>query len=126
MPQAQPKVYYSYNTFNAGEVSELIYNREDIAKYRSSCRVLENCFPLVEGGAKKMPGTYFAGPAKVSSAACRLVPFQFSTSQGAILEFSAGIIRIWSPTTPGTWTLGLVESGGSPIELATPYVQADL
>lgn len=120
------KIYTSVNTFNGGEISELLFNREDISKYKSSCRVLENAFPLVEGGAKKMPGTYFAGHTQNSLAPARLVPFQFSTNQGAILEFTAGIIRIWSPTSPGTWTLGLVESGGTPIQLTTPYLQSDL
>src|SRR5208337_5386646 len=106
------KAYTSVNALNAGEVSELIFNREDISKYRSSCRILENALPLVEGGAKKMPGTYFAGSVNVGATGpCRLVPFQFSTAQGAILEFSATgiggttIIRIWEPVTPGSWTL---------------------
>src|SRR5208283_2564130 len=121
-----PKVYPYVNTFNAGEISELLFNREDITKYKSACRVLENAFPLVEGGAKKMPGTYFAGSTLNQSSPCRLVPFQFSTSQGAILEFSAGFIRIWEPVTIGSWTLGLVESVGIPIKLATPYLQGDL
>jgi hypothetical protein len=123
MPQ---KIYHSVNTFNAGELSELLFNREDISKYKSGCRVLENAFPLVEGGAKKMPGTYFAGTTQNNLAPARLVPFQFNTAQGAILEFTAGVIRIWSPTSPGTWTLGLVESMGTPIQLITPYIQADL
>ena len=121
-----PKFYTSVNSFNGGEISELLFNREDITKYKSSCRVLENAFPLVEGGAKKMPGTYFAGHTQNNLAPARLVPFQFSTDQGAVLELTPNVIRIWSPTTPGTWTLGLVESGGFPIQLMTPYVQADL
>src|SRR5208283_3698227 len=108
-----PKVYPSVNTFNAGELSELLFNREDISKYKSGCRVLENAMPLVEGGAKKMPGTYFAGSVNASAIGpCRLVPFQFSTAQGAILEFSTTalgtghcVIRIWEPITPGSWTL---------------------
>src|SRR5208337_4329019 len=63
---------------------------------------------------------------------CRLVPFQFSTAQGAILEFSATgiggttIIRIWEPVTPGSWTLGLVLSGGVPIKILAPYLQSEL
>ena len=121
-----PKIYPHVNTFNAGEVSPLINFREDISKYKSACRILENAFPLVEGGAQKMPGTYFAGATLNASAPNRLVPFQFSTAQGSILEFGPATIRIWSPTSPGTWTLGLVESGGSPIVLTTPYTQSDL
>ena len=37
----------------------------------------------------------------------RLVPFQFSTDQGAFLEFSEGIVRIWEAATEGDWSLGL-------------------
>jgi len=171
------KIYTSVNSFNSGEISELLFNREDLAKYKSACRKLENAFPLVEGGAKKMPGTYFGGVAGggaqflgqisgttltvtkmiygiiqvgqtfpyprqapititalgtgtggtgtytisaslrvvrgefITSAlgAVRLVPFQFSTEQGAFLEFSAGSLRIWEPNSPGEWPLGLVE-----------------
>lgn len=121
-----PKFYTSVNTFNGGEISELLFNREDITKYKSSCRVLENAFPLVEGGAKKIPGSYFAGHTQNSLAPARLAPFQFSTNQGAILEFTPNVIRIWSPSAPGEWNLGLVESGGFPIQLVTPYTQADL
>ena len=172
-----PKTYPVRNSFNAGEVSELISGmRDDIQKYSSSCLTLENASPLVEGGAKKMPGTYFAGgtanggamftgsistttltvtavnygvlqvgqtifgaqsgttitalgtgtggvgtytvsPSQTfangllqtaSSGKSRLVPFQFSTIQGAILEFSAGIVRVWEGSSQGVWSLGLV------------------
>ena len=36
-----------------------------------------------------------------------MFPFQFSTAQGAILEFSAGIVRVWEAATEGSWSLGL-------------------
>ena len=88
------KVYPVVNSLNAGEVSPLIAMREDISKYRTACLTLENAFPLVEGGIKKVPGSYYCGTTK-NNAKARLVPFQFSTSQGAFLELSAGIIRIW-------------------------------
>jgi len=119
------KTYPAVNSFNSGEVSELISGmREDLSKYKSACRKLENALPLVEGGAKKMPGTYYGGACLGKS---RLVPFQFSTEQGAILEFSAGIVRIWEVATPGSWALGLAESSpGHPIEIVTPYAEADL
>lgn len=191
-----PKIYISINSFNGGELSELLSSREDISKYKSACRKLENALPLVEGGAKKMPGTYFGGATALggsmftgsiatttltvtavnygslrvgqtiigvgvttgtritalgsgkggtgtytvshsqtvssesmmtaSNGKSRLVPFQFSTTQGAILEFSAGLVRIWEVTTVGSWPLGLAVSGGLAIELATPYLESDL
>lgn len=120
------KTYPHFNSFNGGEISELLYNRDDITKYKSACRILENALPLVEGGAKKMPGTYFAGTTIGGNTHSRLVPFQFSTTQGAIIELSAGVIRIWEPNPVGSWTLGLVTSGGIPTQLTTPYTDADL
>ena len=101
-----PKAFVTVNSFNSGEISELVSFRNDIGKYNSACLQLENATPLVEGGAKKMPGTYFAGTTK-SNHKSRLVPFQFSTSQGAILELSAGVIRIWEGAMEGSWSLGL-------------------
>jgi hypothetical protein len=99
------------NNFNAGEVSELIESRSDISKYASACRILQNAIPLVEGGAKKMPGTTFAGIAAnggplgtATTGKSRLVPFQVSTNDSAILEFFEGGIRIWQDG-------GLVEGG---------------
>ncbi len=163
------------NNLNTGEVSELIESRSDLSKYAAACKTLENAMPLVEGGAKKMPGTYFAGGAAnggamftalitgttlqvsqvyygiiqvnqilyysggtlvilaegtgtggagtytvsasltipselmqtASSGKSRLVPFQFSTIQGAVLEFAAGIIRVWEGASEGVWSLGV-------------------
>jgi hypothetical protein len=110
-----PKIFDSVNSFNSGEVSELISGcREDISKYKSACRKLENALPLVEGGAKKMPGTYYGGPCLGKS---RLVPFQFSTDQGAFLELSDGLIRIW---VNGGLEVGFV--GISDYNPATAYV----
>lgn len=189
-----PKTYPVRNSFNAGEVGPLINFRDDVQKYSSSCRVLENAVPLVEGGAKKMPGTYFAGttalggaifigsmtgsvltvtevisgtilpgipivgvgvvpgtevlsyatgtggvgtynlttgntaPSEImqmgSTGKSRLVPFQFSTAQGAILEFSAGLIRIWEGATQDSWTLGLALQAPAEADYnpATAYV----
>ncbi len=85
------------NSFNAGELSGLIEARTDISKYASGCQTLENALPLVEGGAKKMPGTYYGGSTKYGSASkARLVSFSFSTIQNYILEFGNQYIRVWA------------------------------
>jgi hypothetical protein len=259
---------------NTGEVSGLIESRSDLTKFASACRTLENATPLVEGGAKKMPGTYFAGatanggsmftgsiaPAGLSSAATvldvtainygaiqpgqtligsgvsantavlpwasftgsisgttltvssvssgslavgqillgaglagglyisalgtgrgstgtytvstssgtigseamtaggtgvggsgtysvtvsqtvaseqmqtassgksRLVPFQFSTAQGAVLEMSAGIVRVWEGSAEGDWSLGLAQQvpDEASYNPATAYVSGNV
>ena len=192
-----PKIYPSINSFNGGEISELLSAREDLSKYRSSCRKLENAFPLVEGGAKKLPGTYFGGATALggsmftgsiaialpsplltvtavkygtlrvgqtiigagvaagttitglgtgiggtgtykvsypqtvlsemmqtaSIGKSRLVPFQFSTAQGAFIELSAGLARIW---VDDALVLGFAPGmGGSNYDPATAYVIGD-
>lgn len=63
-----PKEYVTRNSMNAGEVSKLVAFREDVQKYSSACLTIENGVPLVEGGVKKMPGTYFAGPTALGGA----------------------------------------------------------
>lgn len=90
------------NNMNTGEVSPLIESRSDLAKYAAACKTLENGFPLVEGGVKKMPGTIFAGIAAnggplgtATTGKSRLVPFEFSTNQTAVVEFYAGGCRFW-------------------------------
>lgn len=62
------KSYPVRGSFNAGEISSLVSFRSDIQKYESACLTLENAIPLVEGGAKKMPGTYFAGASALGGA----------------------------------------------------------
>lgn len=50
--------------FNGGEYSPLIDAREDVEKYRSGCRILENFLPRIYGPAERRPGTKFIKKAK--------------------------------------------------------------
>ena len=114
-----PKASILCNSFNSGEVSELIESRSDLSKFQAACKTLENAFPLVEGGAKKMPGTMFVTSTKDPGQKALLVPFSFSTTQTYILEFGNLYIRFY---TNG----GQVVNGGVPVEVVTPYLTADL
>ena len=71
------KVTPPQNSFNAGELSPLIGARFDLAKYPNGCKTLENATPLVEGGAKKMPGTYYGGHSQRLTARPGLFPSVF-------------------------------------------------
>jgi len=64
MPNGSGKKTPLICSFNAGEVSPMVEVRSDINKYASACRTLENMIPHVEGGATRMPGTYFVVKAK--------------------------------------------------------------
>jgi hypothetical protein len=63
-----------------------------------------------------------------SNGQSRLVPFQFSTDQGAILELSAGLVRIWEGATQGSWSLGLAEQLSTTLNYnpATSYVNGNI
>lgn len=83
------------NNFNAGELSPYVDVRSDINKYFSGCQTLENFVPRVEGGASRMPGTYFVTGAKNDNKKSRLVPFHFSTIQSYQLEFAHEKLRFF-------------------------------
>ena len=115
-----PKTNILRNSFNSGEISGLISERSDQAKYFSGCLTLQNAIPLVEGGAKKMPGTYFVKATKYANRKARLIPFSFSTNQTYQLEFGNEYIRIF--TDDGILTGGL--SGVSEYVPGTSYAAA--
>lgn len=99
-----PKSYPVRNSFNAGEVSELVEFREDVQKYSSACLKLENAMPLVEGGAKKMPGTFFAGATGLGGA---MFIGSITDTILTITEVIYGTIRVGQTVTgpgvaPGT------------------------
>ncbi len=107
------------NNFNGGEISPRIDARSDIVKYFSGCRTLENMFPHVEGGAFRIPGTYYAGGVKTSSKATRAEGFHFSTIQAYIIEFGDLYIRFYKDN-------GQILDGAVAYEIGSPYLEADL
>jgi hypothetical protein len=90
-----PKVTPPLVNFNAGELSPLIDARFDIDKYQNGCQKLENAFPLVEGGVKKTPGTYYITSTKYSDRKARLVPFVFNTEQAYHVEMGDLYMRFF-------------------------------
>lgn len=90
-----PKVTPPIINFNAGELSPLIDARFDIEKYQNGCQILEGGMPLVEGGVKKFPGTYYITSTKYSDRKARLVPFEFSVSQAYHIEMGDGYMRFF-------------------------------
>jgi len=105
--------------FTAGEVSPRFDGRVDMDKYFNACSTLENMtvFPL--GGAEKRPGFEFINEVKDSTKATRLIPFEFSVEQAYVLEFGETYVRIYLNGE-------ILESGGSPVELTTPYLESEL
>ena len=105
--------------FNGGEVGRLLESRVDQEKYYSSCSLLENYIPTVQGPVKRRAGTRHAGSVKDSANRTWLGRFEFSIEQAYILEFGHLYLRFWL-------NHGQLLSGGMPYEIATPYAAADL
>ncbi len=108
------------SSFNAGEISPLLYGRVDIAKYQNGCKTLCNFIPVVQGGAKRRPGTRYAGAVKDSTQRTWLAKFEFNTSQAYVLEFGHQYVRFWANHGQ------LLASASVPVEVATPWTAADL
>ena len=114
MSRAQP----IQTNFTSGEVSPLIKGRVDITKYFNGVEILENFLVKGQGGVVRRSGTRFINPVKDSSKKVRLVEFEFSTIQAYVLEFGDQYIRFYRD--------GGIIIDGSEVEVATPYLEADL
>jgi hypothetical protein len=105
-------------SFAGGEVSPSVAARVDLSKRAVAVERAENFFVRVTGGMESRPGLQFIAEAKTTGTT-RIIPFEFNTEQTYILEVGDQYMRFY---TYG----GQILSGGSPYEIATPYVAADL
>ena len=113
------RVAAQLTNFTGGELSPRLDGRNDLTKYSSGCKTLENFIVYPHGAAARRPGTTFIAEVKNHNQKGRLIPFEFSTTQTYILEFGNQFIRIYKDQ-------GQVQSGGSAVEVATPYLEAEL
>lgn len=95
-----PKVSPIQSSFNAGELSPLLYGRVDFDLYKNALARCLNSMPYVQGGVARRPGTYFCDEVKDSSKATRVVSFKFSTTQAYIIEFGDQYIRFKRDNAP--------------------------
>ncbi len=109
----------AFTNFTAGQLSARLDGRTDIAKYANGCKQLQNFVVHAHGGATRRPGTEFIAEVKTSANATRLIPFEFNVEQTYILEFGNLYFRIYRDG-------GQVVSGGSAVEVATPYTSAQI
>jgi hypothetical protein len=89
------RVAVQLTNFTGGELSPRLDGRNDLTKYASGCKTLQNMVVYPHGSAARRPGTSFVAEVKTSSAFTRLIPFEFSTTQTYILEFGNNYIRFY-------------------------------
>jgi hypothetical protein len=85
-------------SFAAGELSPSLFGRVDLSKFHVGLSTCRNAFVDYRGGAVNRAGTAYCGRCKQSGSASppRDLPFQFSVSQGLVLEFGDLYMRIKS------------------------------
>lgn len=115
-----PRLSLIQTNFTAGEISPRMLGRVDIARYANGAETLENCWPVVHGGAFRRAGTLFCAETKTSSKKTRLIPYVFNKSQAYIMEFGDLYVRFYYPD--GT----RIEVSGTPVEVVSPYSESML
>ena len=89
------RVAVQLTNFTGGELSPRLDGRNDLSKYPTGCKTLENFIVFPHGSAARRSGTQFVAEIKDSSAKTRLIPFEFSTTQTYMLEFGNQYIRFY-------------------------------
>jgi hypothetical protein len=84
------------NNFSAGELAPTLYTRTDIQQYSNGAKTLTNVIPLVEGGVRKRPGTFYVS---TESGAVRLIPFVVNSGDVFVLILKHAFIEVLNPRT---------------------------
>tara|TARA_R100000808_G_scaffold25084_2_gene61568 strand:+ start:1771 stop:4311 length:2541 start_codon:yes stop_codon:yes gene_type:complete len=112
--------YRVQNSFAGGELSPKMHGRFDADLYKQGLKEMKNFVPLLQGPAKRRPGTYYAADATTNNSdESRLVPFYFGEGQSYVLEFSNGKIRFFSQNGQL-----LVNGGTTPYEVSSTGITA--
>lgn len=101
-------------SFSAGEVSEDVYGRKDLARYQVALRKLQNGIVHATGGVSNRSGLYFAAEVPDSAKGARLTVFEAASDDAYLLVWGDNVAR---PMSFGQY----VDDGGSPYEIVTPY-----
>ena len=84
--------------FNRGEVSKTALTRVDLAKLQLAAECQLNWMPHVIGPMQLRPGLAYVGEV-FSDARAHLVRFVYSKLDTALIELTAGLMRVWINNT---------------------------
>lgn len=107
------------NSFNSGEVSPRALGRFDQQRFLNAVKVALNVLLHQIGGIFFRPGTVYVAPTKTAADRIKLIPFQYSTSQGYMIEAGNLYFRYCTQSAQ-------LINAGVPVELVTPYAIADV
>lgn len=107
-------------SFARGEISPELFGRVDLPQYQTGLATCLNFIALPHGPAQNRTGFEFVRRTKNSARRSRLIPFSFNTEQTFALEVGVGYVRFH------TMGATLVDGGGNPYEVPTPFAEVDL
>lgn len=105
-------------TFSRGVISEKLIERDDLELFEAGLADGKNYVVDGRGGLEKRPGTMHLAPTKDNGFAT-LLPFAYSRTQAYAIEAGHQYFRFFS-------NYAHVLSGGTPLEVATPYGDDDV
>ena len=106
-----------------GELTPYLHARADVEHYQAGLERARNVVVTRYGGVTRSPGTLFGAAAKHADKAARFIPFRFNISQVYAIEAGDQYFRFWVMGSSGPER---IESAGTPVEVTTPYLEADL
>lgn len=106
-------------SFAGGELTPALYGRPDLDHYAIGAKTVRNFIVNYHGGVDNRPGTTYICEVEDSNVAGRLIPFQYSTSVTYVIELCDQKLRFVRDAAQ-------IESGGSPYEVTSPWLEADL
>lgn len=98
-----PKQNVALHALNRGTVSKLALARTDVDRLRLSAETQTNWMPRTLGPMMLRPGLGYKA-STYNDAKSRVIPFVFSSTDYAALEFSEGVLRVLVGDTPVTRT----------------------
>lgn len=106
-------------SFTAGELSPWASSRVDMDLFTRGASRIRNFVITPFGGLCRRPGFAFINEAPANQSKVRLVPFQYSTGDAFILEFSPSLIRFYRDGNI------LKNNDGTPYTVSTPWLNPD-
>lgn len=106
-------------SFAGGEITPEMFGRMDLTQYQTGLSRAENNIILPHGPSRARKGTQFVNNAKIDDKKCALIEFSFNNQQTYALEFGDLYVRFHSGG-------GTVLSAGVPVEVVTPYTEAEV
>lgn len=107
------------SSFVGGEFGKRFSTRIDQERYATGVAQCVNWIVPLQGCAYRRPGSEFVALAGDQTSPSVLVRFEFSTTQVYVIEFGHLFIRFYRNGAQ-------ITSGGLPVEVASPYDEADL